>query len=65
MIDNINVYVCNLFFFIVGCIMVCFFMFLYCMFFVLYFFGVVFIRNIEFLDNNLDWKLVMKKIEEF
>lgn len=64
MTDDINAYVRNLPFLIVGRIMACLFMFLYCMLFALYSSGAASTRNTEPLDNNSDWKLAMKKIEE-
>lgn len=64
MTDNINAYVRNLPFLIVGRIMACLSMFLYCMLFALYSSGAASTRNTEPLDNNSDWKLAMKKIEE-
>lgn len=64
MTDNINAYVRNLPFLIVGGILACLSMFLYCMLFALYSSGAASTRNTEPLDNNSDWKLAMKKIEE-
>lgn len=61
MTDNINTFVLNLPFLIVGRKMACRSLFLYCMFFALLPSGAASSRITETLDNNSDWKFSMKK----